>query len=171
MRLNDRKAVTLMEIMVTTVLFFFVISGVYTTFLIGTRSWTYYNESVVLKQEARRAIFTMCQELREGRNVFISKEPLGVTLNFYRPSVGNISYSWVTRGENAYQVIRTTKNQTRVLARYVSELSISQETVNDVTVQIRVVKLQKSGEQMDFSLKEKVALRATTGILKNSEEI
>ena len=160
-----------MEIMVTTVIFSLIAGGIYTTFLVGVRSWTYYNESVIVKQDVRRAFFAMSQELREAKNVFINKDDvLGIALNFYRPSVGNISYSWINRGENANQVIRNGKNQKKILARNISSLSFTQETTADITIEISAVRLQKNGKEIKAYLKEKVALRAMTGIMKGAED-
>src|SRR5438094_10458703 len=105
MKLTNRKAITLMEVLMTAVIFSFVAAGIYTTFMIGTRSWAYYNETVILKQEVRRSLFAMAQELREGKNIFIDKSPHGVTVTFGRPSKGNVSYSWTDQGENANKII------------------------------------------------------------------
>jgi len=171
MKIRNRKAFTLMEIMITTVLFSFVMGGVYTTYLVGTRSWAYYNDSVILKQEARRLLFTMAQELREARNIFITIEPgRGVTIHFYRPSLGDVSYSWANQGERAYQIIRKNKKEEKILARYISEFSLTQETMDDVTIEIHVIKSQKNAKEMNFHLKEKIALRTRTGLLRISED-
>jgi len=171
MKITNRKAITLMEIMVTIVIFSLIAGGVYTTFLVGVRSWSYYNESVVLKQEVRRTLFTICQELREAKNVFIEKDEIrGVTLKFYRLSVGDVSYTWTNYGGKAHQIIRINKNQAKILARNISAFSLSQETTNDIAIEIVGVKTQKNGQEISIYLKEKIALRPTTGIMKITED-
>ena len=160
-----------MEVMVSAVIFSLVAGGIYTTFLVGVRSWGYYNESVMVKQEARRTLFTMAQELREAKNVFINTDEVrGATLNFYRPLVGNISYSWSNHGEHAHEIIRKNKDQIKSLARNIFTLSFSQETTDDITIEITAIKPQKNGKEITIYLKEKIALRGMTGILRPTED-
>lgn len=167
----NRRAYTLVEVMVTAVIFSLVASGIYMTFIIGTRSWAYYNDSVILKQDVRRSFFAMCQELREARNIFFTTDDVkGVTIRFYRPDLGNISYTWSTRGENAYQIIRKNKDQKRVLATQISGLIFKQETTDDITIEVEAMKTHKDGKDIQFNLEAKVALRAKTGLLKHSED-
>lgn len=160
-----------MEIMVTAAIFSLISAGIYTTFMIGTRSWVYYNDTVILKQEVRRSIFAIGQELREGRNIFINKDPHGVTINFYRPAVGNISFSWSDQGENANKIIRKLRDQERVLASHIKNLSFQQDTTKDVTIDVRATKaLQRNGQEIEFQLRRKIALRAKTGIMKAEDD-
>jgi hypothetical protein len=171
MRLKNYKAITLIEVTMTAVIFTLVASGIYTTFMIGTRSWVYYNDTVILKQEVRRSIFGITQELREAKNIFINKDPNGVTINFYRPMVGNVSYSWTSQGADANKIIRKLKNEQRVLASHVAELSFNQETTDDVTIEVRATKfLQRTKQEISFQLREKIALRAKTGIMKAEDD-
>ena len=171
MRIINRKAITLMEVMVTAVIFSFVAAGIYMTFIIGNRSWAYYNESVILKQEVRRSLFTMAQELREAKDIFITTDDIkGATISFSRPSVGPVSFSWTNRGENAHRIIRTNKKQTRILANHISGLSFHQETIHDLTIELSATKKSpKTGQDLYFHLKETIALRSNTGLLKGGE--
>jgi type II secretory pathway component PulJ len=171
-RLNQ-KAITLMEIMVTSVIFSFVAAGIYMTFIIGTRSWAYYNDSVILKQELRRSLFTMAQELREAKDIFITTDEIrGVNITFNKPSSGQVSYTWSNRGENAHRIVRTFRQQTRVLATHISSLSFTQDTTNDITIELSANKQSTSkGQEMHFQMKEKIALRAHTGLMKGAEDL
>ena len=162
MRTTQTKAITLVEIMVTLLIFSLVISGLYLTFMTGNRSWAVTSTSVLLQQETRGALLAMVKELREASNIFITQDSGGVTINFNRPTIGIVSYSWSREGDNARKIIRKNLTNTRILANNISALSFTYFK-NAVLIDVTAATTQEGEQPASFNLKEKVALRSKVG--------
>ena len=169
MKINNNmignNGLTLIEVLVVTTLSTVVLAGIYSTFLIGNRAWTHYNDFVVVKKEARRALFGMAGELREAENVRVIQSPDGNALHFYIPSTGPVSYYWSREGDDANRIIRRERISSRILAQYISEISFY-DLKNAVVVDITASKAKASGEMVSVSLREKVALRGKSALFK-----
>ena len=163
MKIKNTKAITFVEMMVATAIFTLVVGGLYATFMVGNRSWATYGNSVILQGEARRALMAMTKELREAKNILITKNPAGgIAINFNRPPVGVVSYAWNNTGNNANKIIRLNESHTRVLANHISSLSFSYLKNNAILIDITATRKPTIGQATNFNLKEKVALRAKT---------
>ena len=157
-KINNASAMTLIEIMVALLIFSFVVSGVYTAFMVGNRSWLIQMNNVALQQEVRGALFFMVQELREANSIFITKDPESITMNFRRPKIGVVSYAWSRNGTNANKIVRQNNSDTKILAKDISFLSFAY-LKNAVLIDIVATKTPTAGAENSFHLKEKVALR------------
>lgn len=158
---HSHRAFTLVEVMIACAIFILILESVYVTLSVGYRSWNNYSSAVLVKQEVRRAMIAMSTELREAQHIFIVKEDNhhGVTLNFERPSLGAISYTWSDSGEEAYKIIRKNNNNLRTLADHINYLSFDYPTDNQIIIDV------SAGNQNNvFDLKEKVALRLKTNL-------
>jgi len=156
----DKKSYTLLEAMITALIMTAVLAGIYTTFILGNRSWAYYNDSIASKQEVRRALFVMANELREAKNVLIvTEEEAGLRMNFYKPSTGVVSYVWERAGENAHRIIRKNYSRERILANDITNLSF-EYLVDSILIEVETTKVPFTGPSMTYRLREKVALRS-----------
>ena len=171
MKANTPRGLTLVEVLVTTVLSISILAGIYATFLVGERTWRYYVDSIMVRQQVRMALFVLTNELREARGALVIKEeaPPGVRLNFLKPSAGQISYLWNGSGENANKLIRQDSTGTRVIADNISSVNYVIEG-DLILIDISAASEPGIGHPMVLNLKEQVALRSRTGRLKPKKE-
>ncbi len=158
MKTTSKKAFTFTELMVTLSIFTVIMAAIYTTFIVGNRSWVLFNTHAVLQRETRDCMIQLTKELRKAKDILIIRDAESLRVNFIRPTLGSVSYLWSSAGENANKLMRTNQGGTRVLANNVAFLSLEQtqdSIVIDLTTEIR----NKSGEKATFRLKEKVARR------------
>lgn len=165
MNIAGKKGLTLVEVLVVALLSTVVMAGIYSTFIVGNRAWSYYNDSVLIKKEARRALFRMASELREAENVRVIQSPDGNTLHFYREAEGPVTYDWSRTGKDADRVIRRDRVNSRIIAQYITELSYS-DLKDAIVVDITASKQKAAGDIVKISLKEKIALREQTAQFK-----
>lgn len=151
-----QRAFTLIEVIITCVIFTLILESVYITLLAGQRSWTKYSSGVLLKQNLRLALTAMAGELREAKDIFIVKDEHSVAVHFERPSAGTVSYSWADTGENPYQIVRRNYHNHRVLANDITCFSI------DYPMDNQIIMNMAAGKEKIFTLKEKIALRLKT---------
>ena len=171
MKINTRQGIGLVEVMVTTLLSVSILAGIYATFLVGERTWRYYVDSIMVRQQVRMALFVLTNELREARGALIVKEeaPPGVRLNFLKPSAGQISYLWNGSGEDANKLIRQDSSGTRVIANNIS--SVNYVITGDlISIDIRARSKPDVAQPIDLDLKEQVAFRARTSRFKPRKE-
>lgn len=161
MRIENKKAFTLVEIMVVALLATVVFAGIYSTFAVGNRTWAHYNDAIAVRKEARRALSWMVRELREAENVRVIQGSDGSALHFNRPSLGPVSYVWSRRGDDAGRIIRRNRLDARILASRISSLSF-QYLRDAVVIDITSSKPTTGGDAARAVLREKVVLRSKT---------
>ena len=160
---HSKKAFTLMEVLMTLALFLIVLQTMYMMFLLSQRSWDNYTARIAPRQELRRALTSMVNELRHGRDPFITKEDHGTRLVFWQPDAGETAYSWTDTGEDAGKIIRTNYANRRLLATAIGFVSFQSPKTDEVFIKV--------GSQQDNAvfLSQKVALRSKTGFFAQSE--
>ena len=171
MKANTPRGLTLVEVLVTTVLSISILAGIYATFLVGERTWRYYVDSIMVRQQVRMALFVLTNELREARGALVIKEaaPPSVKLNFLKPSAGQISYLWNGSGEDADKLIRRDHSGTRVIASDIS--SVNYVIMGDlISIDISAKSKPNVVRPIDLNLKEQVAFRAKTSRFKPKKE-
>jgi prepilin-type N-terminal cleavage/methylation domain-containing protein len=161
MNILDKRGLTLIEVLVTALLSTVVFAGIYSTFLTGNRAWAYYNDSVAVKKEARRAIFGMVNELREAENVRVIKSQDGTALHFFTETGGPVSYYWSRKGDDANRIVRRGRVNSRILAQHITGLSFY-NLKNALVVDITAGKEKANGESATISLRGKIAFRGQT---------
>jgi hypothetical protein len=149
---------TLVEVMVSVLIGVVILEAIYTMVLLGQRAWVEYSDNLSPKQEIRRGLISMSSELREARNPEIVQDSHNVLVNFERPMVGAVSYSWNDHDENANKIIRTHDEQKRVLAKDVSAVSFVSHDKDEIMISLT------GGKKQSFTLKEQIALRSKTGL-------
>ncbi|MBF0504425.1 MAG: prepilin-type N-terminal cleavage/methylation domain-containing protein [Candidatus Omnitrophica bacterium] len=160
MNKKQQHGYTLVEVLMTCVIFVLILESIYTTLWLGQKTWSDYSDNVQLKQNVRWAMVSMSDELREAKNIFIIKdeEKHSITVEFERPAVGLVSYHWAQTGENAYKIIRKNYDHSRVLASYITYLSFDQPLDSEIIIEIA------DGKDKKYDLKEKIALRTKTSL-------
>ena len=153
------KAFSLVEIMVVVLISTVAFAGIYSTFAVGNKAWIHYNDVVVVKKEARRALFAMVNELREAENVRVIQSESGSALHFFRPKIGAVSYIWSTQGDNAYKIIRRSQRGVRIMAQHISVLTF-ENLQSMIAINITAGKQTTVGDFTQVVLREKVALRS-----------
>ncbi len=141
------------ELLVTVVIFSIVSAGVYTTFLVGSRSWQTGRVTTELRQELRKAMDWMREDLRQsGGSSSISGSVVegagspaaSVTFQIASSvSGGNIVWSsdiqYVIGGTNSDQLHRITGGVTRIIARDMQSLALSRAAAAPDIVDIVLV--------------------------------
>lgn len=159
MNINNKKAISLVEILVATLIFTVILAGLYTAFATGNQSWNKYENNITLQRAARGALTSMSKELREASNITITQDSSSATISFNRPKISSsISYTWTTTGIDANRIIRSDSTTTKVLGQNISALSFTDFT-NAIEINITANKTQTAGPVSSFNLKEKVAIR------------
>ena len=158
-KLKNTKSFTLVEILVSVSIFTFLIAAVYTTFLVGNRSWATSSAKVALQREIRWALFGMTKELREAKDIFITNDMTSTKLTFRRPAVGQVSFTFNSIGNDANKIIREDESKKRVLARDISSLAFTYLTTDAIIVEITATKKPVFGPEIKLQLKEKVVIR------------
>lgn len=165
MKIISTKAFTLIETLVVVLIATVAFAGIYSTFIVGNQAWFYYNNSVAVKKEARRALFGMVKELREAQKVKVIQSHDGTALHFYRPSVGNVSYVWTNKGEDANKIIRRNRLNTRTMAQHISALSF-ELSHNTIVINLSAGKQTVAENVTQVTLRKKIALRSKTAMFQ-----
>ncbi len=151
---KNKKAFTLVEVVIVCALFTLILESVYTTLFVGQKSWNNYSNYVLSKQNVRRAFISMCNELREAKNIFITKDEHSIVITFDRPMVGAVAYQWSDSGENAYRILRKNYAKEIVLALDITYLSFELPVDNQLIIHVA------AGKNQQFNLMEKITLRS-----------
>lgn len=165
MNIKNKKSFTIVEIMVVVLISTAVFAGIYSALILGNKALIYYNDSVAVRKEARRALFGMANELREAENIRVIQGNEGSSLHFHRPSVGDVSYVWSKRGDNANRIIRRGRSGVRILAQHISTLSF-QHSENAIFINIAASKQTTKSDVTQIALREKITLRSKTILFK-----
>ncbi len=161
MKIQNRKAVTLIEALITVLISTVVFAGIYSTYIVGNRAWLHYSDSITTRREVRRALARIVNELRGAENVRVTQGSSGSAIHFYNPSVGPVSFVWNRKGKDANRITRHNRSNKRILAQYISALSF--KNLDDaVIVSVMASKQTTKGQVSRVVLKEKVALRSET---------
>lgn len=154
---------TLVETIVTVLVFMVILSGVYSAFLVGNRAWRHYKQDIAYKGEIRRAMMAMTSELREARNVLVINEAGSVRVNFYRTDVGFVSYIWTMYGEQANKIVRLNAGEMRILGNDIKRFTVKQMPSSlSINISTRVEEKKK---EFDIVLSKKIVLRSKTKAL------
>ena len=158
--MNRREeGLTLTEVLVSTLLFMFIVAGLFSVVLAANRSWQTYGASVRSSREARKAVMMMTRDLRVAQNLNIAAVVgVGVTVTFDRPGTGNVVYSWSPTGAQANRLIRQTASGSRIVAQHVTALSVVR-TGDMVTVDVTGRVAASGSQNVSFRLKQRVNQR------------
>lgn len=158
MKIKNIKAFTLIETLVAVFISAIILSGLYSALIVGNRTWAYYKESISHKNEVRKAMVLMTNELREAKNIIIAKQLNGIRINFYRSKSGFISYIWNLDGNEAGKIIRVSGSDTKMMADKIGSLDFV-NFGDAVLIDIISEQIVKKNTMTEIHLRKKVTLR------------
>ncbi len=88
---NHRKAFTLVEALISVLIFTFLIAALYQGLSTGTLSWHTQDNAVISKREARKALSKIARELRQASNPVVTQDGDSARIDFTNPDVGGES--------------------------------------------------------------------------------
>ncbi|MBI5149864.1 MAG: prepilin-type N-terminal cleavage/methylation domain-containing protein [Candidatus Omnitrophica bacterium] len=161
--LKDPRGFTLVEAMVTVIIFTFILGICYTLLISGSDSWETNSARVELQQELRKAMDWIAQDLRQAGSASITNVPAdGATYTSitFRKSAGasggNLVWDSNTTtyslgGTGGTQLLRQVSGQTAsVIAQDIQSLQFSRQasTANVVDVSLQAQKTTLRGKTL-----------------------
>jgi len=156
MKINNRLAFTLVEALMTVLIFTVMLGGVYASLQVGTRSWTTLSASILTRQEIRRGMTAISTDLRQASDLLVEKTNTGIVVNFRTQKDGIVSYTWSSQGADANKIIRKNYEKMRTLASGISLFEINMPDNREANVAL------STGRDRPVSLKEEIAFRMKT---------
>ena len=158
-KLINREGFTLVELMVTVLLFSGIIALIYSTLVLGNYSWQVSRNNIFLQQEARRALISMVKELRSAENVSVSQSD---QIDFSVDGIGDIQYTLesnqITRKDPTTGL--SPDGRSIILANSISNLSFTLDLDTDaVVINITAVTTTLQGNALNFNLNGRVRFR------------
>lgn len=173
-RLCQDRGFTMIEALVTALIFSFIAGGIYTTMLAGDSSWSHNSIQIELQQELRKSMNAMQNDLQQSGSSAITDVPADGTwydsITFYKTNgVSGASISWnsdttqfLLGGANSDQLQRIEGSTTTVIAQDISSLQIRRLStasgIVEVSLEAEKGGLKRGGTVSD-SLDFKVSLR------------
>ncbi len=152
------RGLTLTEVMVATVIFTFLLGGLYATLTVGRVSWQSYDAAVRAQREARNALSVLGKDFRVAKNLIITNGAGTVLLAYNHPDDGAVNCSWSDSGSDAGKIIRQTTARDWILATDVSAFSVT-DSGDEVTATVEVTVDAGHGQDNTFQLTRRVAKR------------
>ncbi|MDP8266770.1 MAG: prepilin-type N-terminal cleavage/methylation domain-containing protein [Candidatus Aceula meridiana] len=154
--IKQKKAFTLIELMVTLLLFTIILTAIYSTFIISTRFYQTDEPLVTLQQQARQGMNWLVKDLRSSitGSIAISYGGPGIdTITFNTPTRTGIQY-YVTSG----QLIREyPAGTTRIIANNISSLDyVFGGSALRITLTTSTTSFKRP---LSIQLREKITLR------------
>ncbi len=157
MKLNTQGH-SLPEIMISLLIFMAIAAALFFTLMAGHVSWQNHNASVEVQAEARKAIMYLTRDLRQAENIIINPGAGTLSVSFFQPGIGNVSYSWTNSGTNANRIIRVRQTGSRIIARDIASFSVTNGT-EDISISLTAAISNEKGEIDSFPLDAKVDKR------------
>jgi prepilin-type N-terminal cleavage/methylation domain-containing protein len=157
--IQNKRGFTLVELIVSLSILTFVVAALYSVFSLSNKSWAVFSTNIVLQHNAREGMIAMSRELRQSHDFLVVKEEGGLKMNFIRPPMGLVTYSWTTEGADAFKIIRKNNGKTDVLANDITAFTLDYLS-NAVLIDMTASTVTPTGESNKFSLKQKVAVRS-----------
>ncbi len=160
---KKNRGITLVEVMVTVIIFAFILGICYSLLISGSDSWETNSTRIELQQELRKAMDWITQDLRQAGSVAIVDVPANgstyTSITFRKSagvSGGNLVWdSSTTRyslgGTGGTQLLRQVSGQTAsVIAQNIQSLQFSRQTStsNIVTVSLQAEKKTLRGKNL-----------------------
>ena len=169
------KAFTLVETMVTVLIFSFLIAAIFAVMNTGRLSWFTGDTSVELRQEIIKAYMTMEREIRQTRpsqtDLTVNTTTNAVTFTLpvdldadgtVLDTVGQVEWSGnITYALNGTNITRTAVGVTTVLGRNINslEFTLLQVPLNSIQIDISAQKVSATGRTIQDSGQITVKMR------------
>ena len=158
MILKNSRAISMVEIMVTTVIITLIIGSLHSLLSSGRMSWGSYENKLAVQRDARQALSRLSRDLREASGVSVTQDSGNATISFTKSDLGSVSYAWTNSGSDAKKLLRTFQSVSTTIATNISAISYT-ATASSVLVNVTASKTDTSGKTATFQLVEKIALR------------
>ena len=172
-KLTDTTGFTLVEAMVTMLIFSVLAGGLFAVLRAGDNSWQTNQVKVELQQDLRKAIEWMKDDLREAGTTSIEDVPADgswhTSITFKTPSgISGGTLVWntdtiqfITGGTGGTQLLRISGGVTKVIAQYIQLVQFRrQPSSSDILeIQIQGQKDTVQGNIINYQLDYKVQLR------------
>lgn len=171
----DRKnsGFTLIESIITLVIFLILIGAIFTLLTIGRTSWQIGDVHIELQQNLRKGMDWISEELRQGGASTISNVPADGswynTITFRKPADvtdGNIVWEteeiqYLLGGLNGRQLLQKVGDEQRVLANNILSFQVrrSPSTPSIVEVSLQSEKRTTRGHLIELNLNFQIKLR------------
>ncbi|MDP8211846.1 MAG: prepilin-type N-terminal cleavage/methylation domain-containing protein [Candidatus Zapsychrus exili] len=162
MRMESNKGFSLIEMMISLAIFSFIASGLYSILMVSNNSWHTHVANIDAQGQARLTADFLARELRTAEAILIIQDENSVNLSFSVPGADNVAYSWDKFGEHNDQLIRTTSENSRIVARDVFSLSIvedNDEVLIDLMISVDKLEDMRGSDSSDIRIVRKVAKR------------
>jgi len=169
------KGMTLVETMITMLLFSIIIAAILATLAVARNSWQSGGSQLSVQQEARRGLNAMTEELRQLKLSTIAGVPADggnySSITFQIPqSITESGTTWSTNiqysvgGLNGAQLLRTQDGIQRVLANNVSLVNFTRYASAPATINISITAQKStfpgfSASQSNITLNTEVQVR------------
>ena len=157
-RAKSQRAISLIEMLLTIVIFTVMAGALYGAFLTTNKTWSVFENNTALGRELRGVYSNLTRELREAKGVFVTAKDKMTTVSFTRPKKGIVTYTWSPQGPNANKIIRQDESETKILADHVTSFVVVR-LPRAVSFEIVMTKKPKMGSEASVRLKGKVDLR------------
>ena len=171
--LNNMRGISLVESLMTILIYAFISAACFTALTYGSQSWRVNSVKVELQQELRKAMDWITEDLRQAGPSSITNVPADGT--WYNTitfkicngaSGGNISWAaqntqYSKGGTGSAQLLRTTGAQSQVIAQDIQSLQFRRTTTagNIVNVALTVQKNTIGGRLLTLTSNFQVKLR------------
>lgn len=172
--IKNKFGFSLVEVLVTMLIFSFVAAGLFTTAAVGDNSWQVNHVRVELQQELRKAMEWMKYDLQQAGAGSITNVPAdGVaysTITFRTPAgVSGVSLAWnddtiqyVLGGSSNNQLQKIEGEDTKILAQNIQSIAftraVASSNILDVTMQGQKTPV-KHNTPVSYDLNFQVQLR------------
>jgi len=160
MKTRQNKAYTLVEVMMTVLIFAMIMGGLYAGLIAGGRSWQVYDAKALTQREARRVFVTLNRDLRMARGlIFKKKDKNTVVFSFQHPDQGLVTYAW-SRPDTVQggPVTRSHADSVWVIARHISAFQII-ESADGIRFSVAAVSPEGRRSSQEFRLTGQVKKR------------
>jgi len=172
-RWSNRDGFSLVEVIITVLIFTVVIAAINTVLLVGDSSWQTNNVQVELQQELRKSMDWMKDDFRQTGSASIADVPADdtwyTTITFQKVdgiSSGQISWSsdttqFILGGTDNNQLQKIEGGTTSILAQNISEVQFRRQSSSPKVVEVALTaqKNTNKGDTMTATLDFKVKLR------------
>lgn len=163
--LYREKSFTLIELMISVVIFSIILLAIFQVLHVGDISWHTGEAKVNVQQEARRALESMSKELVEADIVIPAEGTSTDTTTFLIPEsvTGGViswspSYQYLLSGDN--QLIRQAPDGAQtILANYISQVDFNRLTYDELMVTVTATKKSLKGNILTATFIRRIFLR------------
>ena len=158
--LNRSAGFTLVEVMMTVLIFSMVMGGLYTGLIAGSRTWQVYDIKSATQREARKAVSYLSRDLRMAKNLsFSAHGQAEIIFSFRHPVEGPVKYSWSAAGGQSGKIFReSAQRPSRIIADNITEFSI-EESQKDISYAVTATAVLPDKRYDTFRLSSKVSKR------------